>query len=66
MSSRKPPILEPKFDEKSKVLCIRVPESLYDYYKENFYFIVEHEASGEQVQYETDFETEIEETEESD
>lgn len=54
MSSRKVPIMEPKFDEKSKVLCIRVPESLYEYYKENFYYIVEKEAKGEHVEYESE------------
>jgi len=61
MSSRKVPIMEPKFDEKSKVLCIRVPESLYEYYKENFYYIVEHEAAGEHIEYESEDYASIEE-----
>ena len=54
MSSRKYPIMTPKFDEKSKVLCIRVPESLYEYYKKNLYYIIEHEAAGEHVIYESE------------
>ncbi|MBA7494638.1 hypothetical protein ES702_05215 [subsurface metagenome] len=67
MTPAKIPVMTPKFDEKSKVLGIRVPESMYEYYKENFYYIVENEAAGKHVIYESEeFGTPEEEPEEED
>ena len=44
-----------------KLLSLYVPTDMFDYYKKEFKFIVEHEANGELVEYTTTEFAEIEE-----